>query len=158
MNDRRPNVQSRATEFVSASPDAVYSSFVDPAILVEWLPPAGMTGTIHAFDARVGGGYRMSLFYPESETTFQGKTTEKEDRVEVRFVELDRPRKIVEAIRFVSDDPAFGGEMTMTVTLEPVEGGTEVTLAFADLPPGLKSEDNDEGARLSLEQLARRFQ
>jgi hypothetical protein len=33
---------------------------MDPDVLVAWLPPARMTGRIHAFDARVGGGYRMS--------------------------------------------------------------------------------------------------
>jgi hypothetical protein len=39
-----------------------------------------------------------------------------------------------------------------------VSGGTEVTLAFENLPPGLRAEDNDAGARVSLEQLARRFE
>jgi len=36
-----------------------------------------------------------------------------------------------------------------------VSGGTEVTLVFKNLP-GLRAEDNEAGARLSLEQLARR--
>jgi hypothetical protein len=77
--------------------------------------------------------------------------------VKVRFVELTPPRKIVQAGRFVTTDPAFFGEMTMTATFEEVPGGTEVTLVFENLPPGLRAEDNDAGARLSLEQLARRF-
>ncbi|WP_438616819.1 hypothetical protein [Proteus mirabilis] len=47
--------------------------------------------------------------------------------------------------------------MIMTVTLEAVPEGTEVTLLFTNLPPGLRPEDNDTGARLSLEQLAHRF-
>jgi len=33
----------------------------------------------------------------------------------------------------------------------------QVTLDFRDLPPGLSAEDNATGARLSLDQLARRF-
>lgn len=41
---------------------AVYGALLDPDALVEWLPPAGMTGRMHAFDARVGGGYEMSLY------------------------------------------------------------------------------------------------
>jgi hypothetical protein len=49
-----------------------------------------MTGEIHEFDARVGGGYRMSLFYPPDEHTFGGNTAE--DMVNVRFVELAPPR------------------------------------------------------------------
>jgi hypothetical protein len=78
--------------------------------------------------------------------------------VNVRFVELTPPRRIVEAISFVTTDPAFSGEMTMTAMFEEVSGGTEVTLVFEDLPPGLRAEDNEVGSRLSLEQLARRFE
>jgi len=117
-----------------------------------------MTGEIHEFDARVGGGYRMSLFYPPDERAFRGKTSDREDRVNVRFLELAPPRRIVEAVSFVTTDPAFLGEMTMTATFEEVSGGTEVTLVFKKLPPGLRAEDNEAGSRLSLEQLARRFE
>jgi uncharacterized protein YndB with AHSA1/START domain len=117
-----------------------------------------MRGKIHEFDARVGGGYRMSLFYPTSERVYRGKTSEKEDMVNVRFVELAPPHRIVEAISFVTTNPAYVGEMTLTATLEAVVGGTEVTMLFENLPPGLRPEDNDAGARLSLAQLARRFE
>lgn len=117
-----------------------------------------MTGHVHEFDARVGGGYRMSLFYPPNERNFRGKTSDKEDMVNVRFMELASPRRIVEAVSFVTADPALLGEMTMTATFEEVSGGTEVTLVFENLPPGLRAEDNEAGSRLSLEQLARRFE
>ena len=148
---------TRNARVIRASPEALYAAFLDPAALAEWLPPAQMTGRIHSFDGRVGGGYRMSLYYPEDEGAFHGKTADKEDAVEVRFVELAPPQRIVEAIRFVSDDPQFHGEMTMTATFEPLGGGTEVVLQFDNLPPGLRPADNEEGGRLSLEQLARRF-
>ncbi|MET0310376.1 MAG: SRPBCC domain-containing protein [Sphingomonas sp.] len=72
----------------------------------------------------------------------------------MRFVELAPPVRIVEAIRFVSDDPEFHGEMTMTALFEQRATGTEVVLLFENLPIGLRPEDNEEGARLSLEQLA----
>ncbi len=122
-----------------------------------WLPPGEMTGRIHEFDARVGGGYVMSLYYRESETLNRGKTSDREDRVRVRFTELSPPHRIVEAITFESDDPALAGEMTLTVTIEPVPDGANVTLLFENLPPGLRPEDNELGARQSLEQLARHF-
>ncbi|HXA39249.1 MAG TPA: SRPBCC domain-containing protein [Phenylobacterium sp.] len=145
------------SQLVAAEPQVVWAAFMDPVALVEWLPPARMTGTIHDFDARVGGGYRMSLLYPPDERAFQGKSAEREDRVAVRFVELSPPRRIVQAVSFESPDPAFHGEMTMTWTFEPVAGGTKVTVTSENLPPGLQAEDNNEGARLSLAQLARRF-
>jgi uncharacterized protein YndB with AHSA1/START domain len=114
-----------------------------------------MTGKIHEFDARVGGGYRMSLFYPSSEQVYRGKTSEREDRFTARFVELTPLSRIVEAISFDSVDPAFLGEMTMTVTFEERDGGTEVTILFENIPPGIRPEDNEAGSRSSLEKLAR---
>jgi uncharacterized protein YndB with AHSA1/START domain len=78
--------------------------------------------------------------------------------INVRFVELTPPRRIVEAVSFVTTDPAIFGEMTMTATFEEVSDGTEVTLVFENLPPGSRAEDSEAGLRLSLEQLARRFE
>jgi uncharacterized protein YndB with AHSA1/START domain len=156
--DTRQPASTRTSRVINARPEDVYEAFIDPTALVAWLPPAEMTGKIHEFDARVGGGYRMSLFYPPSEQSFRGKTAEREDMVSVRFVELAPPHRIVEAITFHTDDPALLGEMTMVATFTPAPGGTEVTLLFENLPPGLQPEDNEAGARLSLEQLARRFE
>ena len=158
MTEEPTSAWTRTSRIIKARPEELYAAFIDPVTLVDWLPPAEMTGEIHEFDARVGGGYRMSLFYPPDESVFRGKTYDKEDMVKVRFVELEPPRRIVEAVSFVTTDPAFFGEMTMTATFEEVSGGTEVTLTFKNLPPGLRAEDNDAGARLSLEQLARRFE
>ncbi len=156
MTEEHTGAWTRTSRVIRARSEELYDAFVNPAALVAWLPPAEMTGKIHEFDARVGGGYRMSLFYPPTERVFRGKTAEREDMVEVRFLDLAPARCIVEAVRFVTADPALQGEMTMTVTFEEVRGGTEVTLLFENLPPGLRPEDNDAGARLSLEQLARR--
>lgn len=158
MRKQHKPTSTRTSRIIKASPEKLYEAFMDPAILITWLPPGKMTGKLHAFDGRVGGGFRLSLFYPPDDSSFRGKTTEKEDLSEVRFVELVPQRKIVEAVTFVTDDPALKGEMTITVTFDEVPGGTEVTFACTDLPPGLRAEDNDEGARQSLEQLARRFE
>ena len=158
MTQERAGAGTRTSRVIRARPEELYAAFLDPTALVDWLPPAEMTGEIHEFDARVGGGYRMSLFYPPDERSFRGKTSDREDMVNVRFVELAPPRRIVEAVSFVTTDPAFLGEMTMTATFEEVSGGTEVILVFENLPPGLRAEDNEAGARLSLAQLARRFE
>ncbi|HEX6071116.1 MAG TPA: SRPBCC domain-containing protein [Longimicrobiaceae bacterium] len=157
MTERAAAPSSRASKLIPAPAEDVYAAFVDPRALLEWLPPAEMTGQIHEFDGRVGGGYTMSLFYPPTEREHRGKSADREDRVRVRFLELAPPRRIVEAVTFVTDDPSFAGEMTMTVMLADAPGGTEATLEFTNLPPGLRPADNDEGARLSLDQLARRF-
>jgi len=152
------NSSTRTSRVIQASPENLYNAFLDPEILVTWLPPAQMTGKIHHFDGRVGGGYTMSLFYPPEEKNFHGKTTEKEDMVNVRFLELVPPSKIVQAISFVSDNPDLEGEMTMIASFEKLSSGTEVILLFSNLPPGLRPEDNAAGAEISLNQLAQRFE
>jgi hypothetical protein len=48
--------------------------------------------------------------------------------------------------------------MTLVVTFDEVPGGTDVTFLCENLPPGLRPQDNEAGSRLSLEQLARRFE
>jgi hypothetical protein len=48
--------------------------------------------------------------------------------------------------------------MTIDIAFARAPGGTEVTFTFANLPRGLRPEDNEAGARLSLDQLARRFE
>ena len=154
-----PMTSTRTSRLIDARPDAIYAAFMDPAVLVTWLPPAEMTGQIHAFDGRVGGGYRMLLFYPPGdEPNPRGKTTDREDRVNVRFVELEPARRIVEGVTFETADPALQGEMSITVSFEERAGGTEVTFLCANLPRGLRAEDNEAGAGLSLEQLARLFE
>ena len=97
----------------------------------------------------------MSLYYPPSEETSRGKTSEREDRYTARFVELTPPRRIVEAITFDAVDPAFSGEMIMEVTFEGEDGGTTVSIVFKDIPPGIRPEDNEAGTRETLEKLAR---
>ena len=98
---------------IKATRETLYRAFTNPAALEVWLAPGEMTGKVHSFDLRVGGGYRMSLFYPLSEEQSAGKTTEKEDRFTARFTELKPHKRIVQAITFDSSNPAFSGEMIM---------------------------------------------
>ncbi len=155
MTDAHPAARTRTSAVIRAPREALYRAFTDPDALEAWQAPGEMTGKVHEFDARVGGGYRMSLFYPASEQLSRGKTAEREDRFTARFVELTPPTRIVQAISFDSVDPAFAGEMAMVVTFEESDGGTEVTIVFERIPPGIRPEDNDAGTRSSLEKLVR---
>lgn len=155
MTDAHSTAITRNSRVIKAPPEALYRAFTDPAALGAWLAPGDMTGEVHSFDCRVGGGYRMSLFYPQSERAFRGKTSEREDRFTSRFIELTPPRRIVQAINFDSADPSFWGEMMMEVTLEPEDGATRVTILFKNIPSGIRPEDNEAGTQSTLEKLAR---
>jgi uncharacterized protein YndB with AHSA1/START domain len=105
MTEEHAGAWTHTSRVIRARREELYAAFLDPSALIDWLPPAEMTGEIHGFDARVGRGYRMSLFYPPDERAFRGKTSDGEDIVNVRFVELAPPCRIVEAVSFVTSDP-----------------------------------------------------
>jgi uncharacterized protein YndB with AHSA1/START domain len=51
----------------------VYRALLDPDAVQHWMVPDGMTSEVHWFDAREGGGFRISLTYDRPTTA--GKTT-----------------------------------------------------------------------------------
>lgn len=146
---------TRNSKIIKASAQKIYRALTSPDALGVWLAPGDMTGKVHDFDLRVGGGYSMSLFYPDSEKGSPGKTADKEDRFTTIFTELIPDKKIVQSVNFDSDDPAFAGEMIMEVTLEEKGRGTVVTFVFHHIPSGIRLEDNEQGTEQSLQKLAR---
>ena len=155
MTDENSAASTRTSRFIEAPREALYRAFTDPTALEAWLSPGDMTGKVHAFDLRVGGGYQMSQYYPASEQDARGKTADREDRYTARYVELTPPTRIIQAISFDTDNPDFAGEMTMVATFDERAGGTDVTMVFENIPAGIRPEDNDAGTRSSLEKLAR---
>lgn len=142
-----------ATRVVAASPDRVYAALVDPDALTEWLPPDTMSGTFERFDARPGGSYRMVLTYAAASTA-PGKTNADSDVIEGRFIDIVPGVRVVQAVDFVSDDPAYAGTMTMTWKLSAVEAGTRVDIRADDVPPGISAEDHAAGLASSLANLS----
>jgi uncharacterized protein YndB with AHSA1/START domain len=113
-----------------------------------------MKGHVHAFEAREGGAFRISLTYLEPDHSPRGKTLDHTDVVQGRFLELILDERIVQLIEFESKDPAFAGPMTMTWTLADVPGGTEVTILCQNEPEGIRPDDHVTGMRSTLENLA----
>jgi uncharacterized protein YndB with AHSA1/START domain len=144
----------RASRIVKAPPAAVYRAFIDPAALVEWLPPTGMTARIETFEPKAGGHYRMALTYDAPDPSVRGKASEDTDIVEGRFVELVQDERVVQAVTFESDDPAFAGEMRMTWSVRPVAGGTEVGIVCENVPEGISAADHAAGLSSTLDNLA----
>ena len=142
----------RAVTDVNAPPEEVYAAFVDVDALAAWLPPDGMTGEIANADLRVGGGFTMTLRYDEVPDG-GGKTTERTDVSRVAIDELVEPERVVWGVEFDSDDPDDAGRMTMTWTFAAVPDGTRVSVAAANVPPGIPAEDHAEGLAGSLANL-----
>jgi uncharacterized protein YndB with AHSA1/START domain len=107
---------------------------------------------VHAFDAREGGSFRISLTYDAPTET--GKTIGHTDTYHGRFVKLVPNEQVVEAVEFETTDPALRGEMTITTTLVDADGGTDVLVVYDGLPRGVPTADNETGTRMALAKLA----
>lgn len=146
-----------AARWVDAAPDRVHAALVDPEELLEWLPPTGMHAEFERFDAQPGGSYRMVLTY-ENPDGAPGKSTDASDVVEARFLEIVPGDRVVQAVDFVSEDPAMSGTMTMRWTVTARDGGTEVEFRADGVPDGITAEDHAAGMASSLENLAAHLQ
>ena len=143
---------TRIGRHVRAPGAAVYRALLDPHAVTTWKVPNGMTCHVHAFDAREGGSFRISLTYDTPTGT--GKTTAHTDTYHGRFVRLVPNEQVVEVDEFETEDPSLRGEMTITITLVDADGGTDLLAVHDGLPPGLSLVDNETGWRMALAKLA----
>jgi len=144
----------KASRLIKASPHAIYRAHLDPQAIARWRAPKGMTAKVDVFEPRAGGAYRMALVYDRPSPGVRGKTSEDADVFEGRFAELVPDQRIVEVVRFESDDPAFAGEMRLTTSLAPKAEGTEVTVLAENVPRGISAADHAAGIASSLANLA----
>jgi uncharacterized protein YndB with AHSA1/START domain len=138
---------------IAAPADRVWAALVDREALLAWLPPRGMTGRFERFDARPGGSYRLVLTYSDAAGA-PGKATADSDVVEARFVDIVPGEKVVQAVDFVSDDPAYAGTMIMTWAIAAAGAGTRASIVAEDVPDGISAEDHAAGLSSSLAKLA----
>lgn len=128
---------------LKAPPARVYRAFLDAGALTRWLPPYGFVGTMHAMDARVGGGYRMSF------TNFGTGSSHSFSAV---YDELVPDTLIRHTDRF--DEPGLPGEMRVTIALRAVACGTELSITQEGIPDAIPAEFCYLGWQESLAQLA----
>jgi uncharacterized protein YndB with AHSA1/START domain len=143
---------TRSRRHVNAPRATVYRALLDARAVATWMVPTGMTSHVHAFDAREGGSFRISLTYDAPAGI--GKTTASTDTFHGRFVKLVPNEQVVEVVEFETADPALRGEMTITYTLVDEDGGTDVLAVHDGLPRGLSAADNEIGWQMSLTNLA----
>lgn len=144
---------TRVTRHVRADPSAVYQALTDPAAVALWRVPDGMTARVHTFEAREGGAFRVSLTYDAAGGT--GKSGGRTDTYRGHFARLLPGALVVEVLAFETDDDALGTTMTLTTTLTPADGGTDVELLHEGVPDAIARADNERGTRMALDRLAR---
>ncbi|TIU41688.1 MAG: toxin, partial [Mesorhizobium sp.] len=108
---------------LATKPEKVYRAFIEADALAKWLPPNGFTCTVHEFEGKVGGAYKMS---------FRNFTTGGSHSFGGEFVELVPGERLRYTDRF--DDPNLPGQIEVTVTLKKVLVGTEINITQAGIP------------------------
>ena len=111
--------------------------------MAKWLPPNGFTCTVHHLEAKAGGTFRMS---------FRNFTTGRSHSFGGEYLELVPGERVRYTDRF--DDPNLPGEIQVTVTLEPVSCGTELTIVQDGIPDAIPVEMCYLGWQDSLRNLA----
>ncbi|HEX5089150.1 MAG TPA: SRPBCC domain-containing protein [Nocardioides sp.] len=142
----------RATQLVRAPRDRVYAALLDPVAIQTWRVPDDMTASIHEWEPREGGRFRVSLTYRAEDRT--GKTEGATDTYSGHFETLVPDELVVERLAFDTDDPELQGSMTMTWTLRDADGATQLDVLHEGLPDVVPPQDNRTGTRMSLTKLA----
>ena len=126
-----------------APPERVYRAFLDADAMAKWLPPNGFTGKVHRMDAKVGGSHRMS---------FTNFTTGHSHSFGGDYLELVPNERIRYTDKF--DDPNLPGEMQITVELQKVGMGTDVSIVQEGIPEMIPADACYVGWQESLVLLA----
>jgi uncharacterized protein YndB with AHSA1/START domain len=134
----------RLHRVLATKPEKLYRAFLEPDALAKWLPPSGFVCTVHHFEGKVGGTFKMS---------FRNFTTGKSHSFGGKFVELVPNKRLRYTDKF--DDPNLPGEMQVTVTLEAVSVGTDLRIVQEEIPDAIPVEACYLGWQDSLVNLAR---
>ncbi|ESZ28500.1 MULTISPECIES: SRPBCC family protein [unclassified Mesorhizobium] len=134
----------RLHRVLTTSPEKVYRAFVEADALAKWLPPNGFTCTVHNFEAKVGGTFKMS---------FRNFTTGDSHSFGGEYLELVPGERLLYTDRF--DDPNLPGEIRVTVVLKKVSVGTEIDITQAGIPDVIPVEACYLGWQESLRNLAK---
>jgi uncharacterized protein YndB with AHSA1/START domain len=113
----------RLHRVIRAPAERIQRAFLDADALAKWLPPHGFAGKVHALDARVGGGFKMS---------FTNLTTGKSQPFAGVYKTIVPNAEISYMEKF--DDPNLPGEMKTTIQFHAVSVGTEVTIVQEGIP------------------------
>ncbi|WP_095200689.1 SRPBCC family protein [Mesorhizobium carmichaelinearum] len=134
----------RLHRVLTTSPQKVYRAFIEADALAKWLPPNGFTCTVHQFEAKVGGTFKMS---------FRNFTTGGSHAFGGEYLELVPGERLRYTDRF--DDPNLPGEIQVTVILKKVSVGTEIDITQAGIPDVIPVEACYLGWQESLRNLAK---
>ena len=131
MSEKTSAIESPAdreiisTRVFAATPAQVFAAFADPARLALWWGPNGFKNTLHEFDLRVGGKWRLTMHGPDG----------------ANYENVSEFLEIVPAARVVYQHLEPVHRFRMTMTFAPRGPQTELTWT-------MRFENADEVAKI----------
>lgn len=114
---------------LKTTPAKLYRAFTEEGAMASWFPPYGFYCTVQEMDVRKGGRYRMS---------FTNFSTGKSHSFGGEYLELEQDAFLKFSDRF--DDPNMPGEMTTSVWIKKVIGGSELKIEQVGIPEMIPAE------------------
>jgi len=124
---------------IAASPERVFQALVSKEVCKWWVRPGVFDTREFTGDVRPGGRWRASGVGRGNPYTLEGE-----------FLEVDPPRKLVHTWHAVG---APGAPSTVSYLLEPIDGGTRVTLRHSGLLAREACKNTSIGWETSFERL-----
>ena len=125
---------------IARAPDRVFQALASREIIDWWVNPGVFDTKEWSGDVRIGGSWRSSGVARGQAYALEGK-----------YLEIDPPRKLVHTWHFSG---APEGASTVTYTLEPIAGGTRLTVRHSGIAAPEQRGNIGAGWRSSLERLA----
>lgn len=100
-----------------ATPAEVFEAWTDPETLVSWWGPEGVTTPEYSLDVRPGGAWQTHMVAPDGDHIVSGV-----------YREIAPPSRLVFTWGWQQKDGSRGHETEVTVTFQPVAGGTRMRL------------------------------
>ena len=141
--DPRGSLTLVVRRLIPASPDAVFSAWTEPAHLLKWWGPRGVSLAAAEIDLRVGGRYRLANQYQDGSLLW----------ISGVFEVIERPHRIT--YTWAHEPVSDSTEHTrVTVRFEDRGDGTEVIVAHQGFRSGHSRRTHRAGWAECLDSLA----
>ena len=127
-----------------ATPEEVFDAWTDPAMMRQFMAPGNVQRTRVKADVRVGGEFEIVMEKPDKEIDHHGK-----------YIEIDRPRKLVFTWRSVN---TANRDTLVTLYFTPEGDDTRILLVHEQLPDEKAKQGHTGGWSGILDKLAEHFQ
>jgi len=132
--NRAPSFELQLSREIRAPRERVFDAFVTETAMRNWMCPRGMTIPALEVDARVGGGFRLTMRARDGD----------QFTAVAAYREITRPERLVYTWQWVGEGMP-NVETLITVTFAERGGATEVRMTHSGFPDQALADSHQEG-------------